>query len=59
MIVIEYVGLLGTPSKLNLNTSELKCGGFNQFLVNYQVNRNFSEKRPFYSPLPFDFMRTA
>jgi hypothetical protein len=57
--VIEYIGMLSNPLPITINMTRLAGGNTNLFTNTYTVKRAFSINRPLYSPLPFDFMRTA
>ncbi len=57
--VIEYVGLLVSPMAITVTTTGLSGGNTNVFTNTVTIRRAFSLTRPLYSPLPFDFMRTA
>ena len=57
--VIEYVGLIANPMVITVTTTGLSGGNTNVFTNTVTVKRAFSLTRPLYSPLPFDFMRTA
>lgn len=57
--VIEYVGLLANAFPITVATTGLTGGSANVFTNTVTVKRAFSQSRPLYSPLPFDFMRTA
>lgn len=57
--VIEYVGILADPLPITINTTGLGGGNVNLFDATYTVKRTFSISRPLYSPLPYEFMRTA
>jgi hypothetical protein len=57
--VVEYVGLLADAFPITVTTTGLTGGATNIFTNTVTVKRAFSLTRPLYSPLPFDFMRTA
>jgi hypothetical protein len=57
--VVEYVGLLAAPYLITVNTAALKGGNNDLFTATHTVKREFSSTRPLYTPVPFDFLRTA
>lgn len=57
--VIEYVGILGDHLPITINVNTLGGGKSNAFDTSFTVQRTFSLTRPLYSPLPYEFMRTA
>lgn len=57
--IIEYVGMIADPLPLTINVTGLLGGNTNVFNPTFTVKRQFSFTRPLYSPLPFEFMRTA
>lgn len=51
--------MIADPLPLTINVTGLLGGNTNVFNPTFTVNRQFSLTRPLYSPLPFEFMRTA
>jgi hypothetical protein len=57
--VIEYVGLWTQPLPITINAAGLAGGSSNHCSGTLNVKRYLSLLRPLYSPLPYEFMRTA
>lgn len=51
--------MIADPLPITINVTSLAGGNTNVFIPSYTVKRVFSLTRPLYSPLPYEFMRTA
>lgn len=51
--------MIADPLPITVNVTGLLGGNTNVFTPTYTVKRQFSLTRPLYSPLPYEFMRTA